>query len=337
MSGSLLAISSRALLAACDRLGIDTDAMLEGIAITRAELDDPDARISNDDVGKLWARAYQQSGDPDLALHAAEALPLGAYRTIDFLVWNAPTFGAGLTQVSKYFPIINSLVRLPIKDLGSEFELGVVCPSKPEVLTQPYVEYTLAAAFLRTREVTGGDLALRRIEFAFPAPADISEHERIFGCPVRFGAPANRILVTRQMWNRVNERAQPDLFAVLSSHAESVLAQVPTEAPELIEVRRTISDQLRGGDPSLEVVARQLAMTPRTLQRRLKVHGVRYSELLDSMREGAAKGYLGDRQISITEAAYLLGFSEQSAFSRAFKRWTGMSPIDYRRQGLAAV
>ncbi len=337
MSGSLLAVSSRALLAACARLGLDTDTMLEGISITRAQLDDPDARISMDDAQTLWARAYQQSGDPDLALHAAEALPMGAYRVIDFLGWNAPTFGGALTQVSRYFPIINSLVRLPIRDLGTEYELGIECPSRAGALTRPYVEYTFAAVFSRAREVTGGHQTLRRVDFAFPAPPNVSEHERIFGCPVRFGAATSRMLVTRPVWNTVNERAQPDLFAVLLSHADTVLNQIPSESPELLEVRRSIGEQLRGGDPSLEVVAKQLATSPRTLQRKLKAHGVRYSELLDSMREGTAKGYLSDAQISITEAAYLLGFSEQSAFSRAFKRWTGMSPIEYRRQGVATV
>ena len=179
MSGTLLAVSSRALLGACARLGVDTDAMLEGIKITQAELEDPDARISTDDAQTLWARAYKLSGDPDLALHAAEALPIGAYRCIDFLAWNAPTVGGALTQVSKFFPIINSLVTLPIRDHGSDFELGIECPSRPEALTRPYVEYTFAAVIPRAREVTGVDSALRRVDFAF------------VGSPGRFGTRAD--------------------------------------------------------------------------------------------------------------------------------------------------
>lgn len=331
MSGSLLAVSSRALVGACTQLGIDSDRLLEDIGVTRSELDDPDARISADSARALWARAYQLSGDPDLALRAAEALPIGAYRVIDFLAWNAPTVGAALTQVSTYFPIINSLVALPIRDLGREFELGIECPSRPATLSRPYVEYTFAAVFLRTREVTGGVLKLSGVEFAFPAPSSVSEHERIFRCPVRFGALKSRLVVSHQSWAAINQQAASDLFAVLEAHAQMLLRQVPQEAPELLEVRRSIFTQLRGGDPSLEVVAKALATSPRTLQRRLKAHGVRYSDLLDTMREGTAKGYLHDAQISIAEAAYLLGFSEQSAFTRAFKRWTGSSPNEYRK------
>lgn len=335
MSGSVLAVSSRALVGACTKLGIDSARMLEGLDVTRDELDDPDGRISLDNVRALWARAYQLSGDPDLALHVAEALPIGAYRVIDFLAWNAPTVGGALTQVSKYFPIINSLITLPIRDRGDEFELGIECPSQPAALTRPYVEYTFAAVFLRTREVTGGDLRLERIEFALPAPADLSEHERIFNCSVRFGAQKSQMVLSHQSWHATNQQAASDLFAVLEKHAQMLLGQIPREAPEILEVRKSICAQLRGGDPSLEFVAKGLATSPRTLQRRLKAHGVRYLDLLDTMREGTAKSYLNDSKISITEAAYLLGFSEQSAFTRAFKRWTGSSPNEYRKGGLA--
>ena len=113
VSGTVLSVSSRAMVDACARLGLDTTEILRAAKLDRATLDDPDARIPFEQVGALWQKAYELSKDPNLALHAIEVLPFGAYRVIDFLAASALTIGAALTKVSDYFPIINSLVRLP--------------------------------------------------------------------------------------------------------------------------------------------------------------------------------------------------------------------------------
>lgn len=331
MSATVLTVSSRALLASCERLGIDTASMLDAVGVDRAVIDDPDGRLPREKVTALWQRAYELSGDPDLALHAAEALKFGAYRVVDYLSGAAATVGDAITQVSAYFPIINSAVRLPITEHGDEVRLGIASPSDPHALSRPYVEYTFAAVFLRVRGATDVRFPLARVDFAFPAPARVSEHERIFECPVRFGAADSAMHMSRDAWQATSHRADPDLFGVLADHARLLGERVPSEPPEVVEVRRAIVDQLKGGDPSLEQVAKKLAMSPRTLQRRLHEHGLRYAELLDSTRAAAAKSYLRDRQISMAEVAYLLGFAEQSSFNRAFKRWTGKAPNEYRK------
>jgi hypothetical protein len=115
MAGTVLTVSSRALLDSCERLGIDIAAVLAAAGVDRSVVDDPDGRLPGDKVRELWRCAYQVSGDSDLALHAAETLRFGAYRVIDYLAASAPTVGIALTQVSAYFPIINSAVRLPLR------------------------------------------------------------------------------------------------------------------------------------------------------------------------------------------------------------------------------
>src|SRR6185436_63260 len=106
-SGTVLSVSSRAMIGACDRLGIDTGELLRSVGIARATLDDPDARLEASKVGALWARAYELSRDPVLSLHAAEACPIGAYKVIDFKAANAATVGAAFRYASRYFPLIN--------------------------------------------------------------------------------------------------------------------------------------------------------------------------------------------------------------------------------------
>jgi AraC-like DNA-binding protein len=331
MAGMVLAVSSRALLGSCKRLGIDTDAIVAAAGLDRAIIDDADGYITTDQARELWRQAYQASGDPDLALHAAESLRFGAYKVIDFLSGSAATVGLAFTQLSAYFPIINSAVRLPIEERADHVDFGVACDD-PAVLSRPYVEYIFAAAFLRIREATTVRFPLERVDFAFPAPPSVAEHERIFACPVRFGAERSLLRFTRATWDTPSGRADADLFGVLAEHARIVEQKVPSEPGPVREVRQAIIEQLKGGAPSLERTAKQMAMSPRTLQRRLRDHGISYADLLDTTRAGAAKTYLSDRQISVAEVAYLLGFSEQSSFTHAFKRWTGKAPGEYRKQ-----
>jgi AraC-like DNA-binding protein len=331
----VLSVSSRALLDACARFGLDTAEILRAARLDAATLEDPDARIPIKQVDTLWQKAYELSNDPNLALHAIEVLPFGAYRVIDFLGSCAPTIGAAFAKVSDYFPLINDLVRLPYEVRDRQVTFGVEAPTRPATITRPYAEYTLAAVFLRTRIATNQPFRLVRVDFTHPAPADISEHERIFECPVRFGADACQLVIAREVWETPRSEGDPTLFSILDTHAKMLLEQLPRRADIVGRVREAIEAELRGGSPTLESIARRLAMSPRTLQRRLRDEGAVFNDVLDAMRFRAAKAYLAQGDVAGTEVAYLLGFAEQSSFNRAFKRWSGQTPTEYRRRSAA--
>jgi len=330
--GTVLTVSSRALVAACANLAVDVDALLAAVGIERDLLDDPDARIPAHRARELWRRAYELAGDPNLALHAVEALPFGAYRVIDFMASSAATVGEAFRKVSDYFPLINTTVTLPVIVGDSEADLAVVPARGAPPLSRPYAEYTLAACYLRVRDAVGPFDPLR-VEFPHEEPPDPSEHERVFRAPVRFGRESARLVFSRKVWDQANAHPDPTLCTVLESHAKRLLSEVPrgglTE-----EIRKKTLAQLRGGTPTLEHVARELGLSGRTLQRRLREEGTTFAEVLDDLRRGMAEAYLADPRISIGEVSYLLGFSEQSAFQRAFKRWTGRTPRGFRQKGL---
>ncbi len=335
VAGSVLSVSSRALLEACARLGLDTAQILEAARIDPGTLQDPDARIPIEQVGALWRKAYELSNDPNLALHAIEVLPFGAYRVIDFLGSTAPTVGAALAKISDYFPLINDVVRLPYVVGDRHVTFAVEAPARPSTITRPYAEYTLAAIFLRTRIGTNREFRVLRVEFSHPRPADISEHERIFECPVIFGAETCQMVIPRDVWDMPRTGGDPILFSVLDTHARMLLNQLPRPHDIVGRVREAIEAELRGGSPKLESIARRLAMSPRTLQRRMRARGAFFNDVLDAMRYRTAKCYLDQGDIAVTEVAYLLGFAEPSSFNRAFKRWSGRTPTDYRRQAAA--
>lgn len=328
--GTVLTVSSRALVAACERLGIDTEAMLRATGIRRETLQDPDARLPNRDVGALWAKAYELSGDPVLSLHVAEACPVGAYKVIDSLGSCARSVGEAFRDTSRYFPLINTAVRIAIEESTDPVTFDVSGESGPAGVSRPYAEYCLAAFVLHVRAGTGVPFRLSRVTFTHRPPADASEHERVFGCPVRFEAEHNRLFIDRAAWETPSRSPHAGVLGVLKEHAEILMSRLP-RGPDLIErTRRAIGGRLRRGDPSLESVAREVGMSERSLQRHLQDLGYTYNALADEVREAAAWLYLEQPDVALAEIAYLLGFADQSAFHRAFKRWTGCTPKQAR-------
>ena len=329
-SGTVLSVSSRAMVAACERLGLDTNALLRSVGIPRETLDDPDARIEATRVGALWAKAYEVSGDPVLSLHAAEACPIGAYKVIDFMSANAGTVGEAFRYAARYFPLINTAIRLPIDESGDPVMFEIVDETGPEGVTRPYAEYCFAAFLLHVRGDTGVEFPIREVAFVHRRPADIREHERVFGCPVRFETKRNGMSIDRAIWDTPTRGADPGMLQVLIEHADLLLQKLP-KGPDLVErTRKAIGERLRGGDSSLESVARALGTSGRSLQRHLQDLGYSYSALADEVRAATAKLYLEQPDIAVSEVAYLLGFADPSTFNRAFKRWTGSTPAHSR-------
>ena len=159
------------------------------------------------------------------------------------------------------------------------------------------------------------------------------------GCLVRrsvsFGCTTNAFVIEREFVDRQVPSADEHLYPVLKRYLDRVLAEMPREDDLLASIRRAVGESLRDGDPNLAQVARKLAMGPRTLQRRLREQGVDFKWLVDDTRRRFSLNYLRERKHTLSEIACLLGYSEVSAFNRAFRRWTGSTPSDYRRRGVS--
>ena len=334
---TVLSVASRAVLDACGRLGLEAEALLGAAGLSRAEVYDPDARLPAEAADALWRHAYEAAGDPRLALHAAEALPFGAYKVLDFVAAHAPTVGEGLARVARYFPLVDGRARLEIVEGGSDEPVRVEMQSSLGPIAPPAQEYTLAALVVRLRASAGVAWALDAVDLAFPRPDDAGEHERIFACPVRFEQPRARLLIPRASWELPVRGADPALSSVLEDHARRLVAELPSDDASLVpRLRAVLREELRGGDASIGHVAKRLALGERTLQRRLDELGVAFVDVLGEVRTELAQAYLREPGVSLAEIAWLLGFSDQSAFTRAFKRWMGVTPGAWRG-GLGAV
>lgn len=331
MAPTVLSVASRALVEAYIELGLDGDALIASCGLSREKIFDPDARISAQASDTLWQHAFIESGDPLLSLHAAEALPFGAYRVLDYLASTADTVGAGLRAVVRYFPLVDRRARMSVNERGGRFVLNFETSEASLQLPQPAQEYTLAAILLRSREGTGLSWTPSAVHFTFPKPDDIAEYTRIFGCPLRFSQKTAGLHVAEATWNRASKGADNSLHALLEQHAQILFKKSAVEKAGLLEhVKEDILKRLREGLPTLGEISKMMGMSSKTLQRRLKEEDTTFADLMDKVRCHQAKLYLGDRTIAVAEVSWLLGFSEQSSFTRAFKRWTGQSPARWR-------
>ena len=313
----------RVFLDGLGRLGYKVEALLAAASLQHADLKNPDARIPCDAYGTVLARAQQERFTPNLALELARVTPLGAWPLIDYLVVTADTVEAGVRQLARYVRITGAPFSIDIRD--------DVVPIRVEMttLTAPFaIEFDAALMVLHFRNEAEGVFAAS-LSFTH-ALDDAAEFARILGCPVTPNAPWSGISVPLQTWRLPLRRRDPILRQVLEGHANEILARLPARTGLALEVQRALASRVAGGDTRIESIGRDFGMSARTLQRRLADERVSYQKLLDDARKAAAGRYLAESTLAIGEVAYLLGYSEATAFHRAFRRWYGATPEAFR-------
>lgn len=193
-------------------------------------------------------------------------------------------------------------------------------------------ETAIAAFATLVRKLVNQRLAPSAVNFVNPAPADLTPYEEFFGCPVTFGGTLTCVTFPARYLLLPIAHSDPGLRTLLENQAESLLRALPSQQGFQTELKEALVRGLHDGSPTLEHVAARLALSPRTLQRRLAELDLNFQHLLDRTRAELAHGYLLEGHLTLAEIALLLGYSEQSSFNRAFKRWTGQTPKSLRRR-----
>jgi len=310
--------------------GVNAETLYQAVTFDASVLEDADSRIPFAQLVALYEKGAELTGDDNFGLHIGQSVNPSAFDVVGYCALNSSTLGAAFARVARYHSIWTdgALFTLDSVNETSAIVYRYVDPSIVEHRQDS--EMTLATVTTLCRNLAKADFAPTTVEFQHPAPADVSEHQKVFGCPVAFDAPANRLSFPARFLSVPIAQADASLCALLDRHAEELLAKYPPRDSLIDQVRNAIADELRGGEPSLERVAAHLGLTPRTLQRKLQELDASYNDVLDQMRRQLAMRYLREPQMAICEVAYLLGFSESSSFHRAFKRWTGVTPKEFR-------
>ncbi len=328
MNGSLSILVIRALHTALSRDGESGDELLRALDIPRELLERGDARLPAAVVFRAIERAGALSGDPCFSLRAASAIPLGTIDVLDFAMRSSATMREALERAVRYFALIDDCSELRLDESDGVARLSV----SRRITTSPRVATELLFAVLlsRGRLLTGAPWPLREVHFLAGPPDDAAPHRRFFDAPVVFASVRNELVFDAAWLDTRCAEVDAELSAFFERHAEALLAQVHQRTELLDRVRAAIAEPAAGADPSLEITARRISLSPRTLQRRLEAGGTSYKALVEEVRRARALALLADPRVGIAEIGATVGYGDARAFYRAFRRWTGSTPAKVR-------
>lgn len=268
--------------------------------------------------------------DPLLGLHLGRTITPSHFGMLGYLWLNCANLGEALTLGHKYLRLLLQRpiqMRVQARDTSISLEWEV----EREPLDAVSIEVHVTAMVELIRNMSGRPLPAESVHFMHPLPGDQRAYDDYFGCRVLFGQPLLGLRFPSSYLRLPVRNADPDLLILLTNHADAVLDSLPNGDNLKHTVQDCIVRIMHSAEPGIDQVAELMHLSPRTLQRRLDESSLNFRQLLDETRLRLAQAYLSDPRLQIKDVAQLLGFSEQSAFNRAFKRWTGVSPGQFAR------
>jgi AraC-like DNA-binding protein len=306
--------------------GVDAAALQKDGAL---DLADRDARVTELEAAQLFNRASALVGDPDLGLHVAEHIRPGHYGVLGYVAMACGTLGEALQCQQRYQGLVLSIAPMEMRTVGGKVTLSW-SPDTDSRYRQ-LAEFNLAAMLTFVRWITGRTLVPLGVDFAYAAPERLDEHRRVFGCPIRFQQGCYRLIVPFAWQALPLIQPDPVMRQLMDRLARQQMLSLAQADDPLVRARGLIARSLSDGEVPLARVAEQLHVSPRTFQRKLQERGESFTQLVDGVRREMAERYLADPALDLTDIAFLLGYSEQSAFTRAYKRWTGGAPQAARK------
>ena len=333
-----------ALLAFAVSRGADRRTLLDRSGIAPEHLAQPDNRISRARCMALMEASIDLCGEPALALKFGEAVRTEDLSIVWLIAAAAETVGEALRQWNRYARLVRDdddgaaadLLELVRDGDGVWLELR----SSAGVDDIRLVEASFAKLVCDVRRTFGAQPAGRRfpraVRFTHPQPGYLAEYDRIFGAPLAFDSDRNALMIDEAFLQIRLPPSNRYVFGMLSERAEALLRSLDDSKSIRGRIESLLMPVLHTGEVDMAATAARLGLTRQTLYRRLKAEGVRFDDVLDELRHRMALHYLAGQRVSVNETAYLVGFSEPAAFSRAFKRWTGSPPSSVRKRAQPA-
>lgn len=315
-----------------EHYGLSREAVLQQAGLSEAPFAEPGQLLPLVDVLRLFLVILQASGDPGLGFEIGKRVKPRSYQVLGYVILASRDLGQAIDRLIRFESLSGKLGETHLSRHGDTVRLRWQCPlagDPARYLTEAAV--TGWVAFMRP--LIARELSPVRVCFRHPAPDDEQRYRAFFDAPVVFAADFDGVELPAEFLTLPLESADPGLSVMMEREARDLLTDFDANTNLVSAVRARIYQQLADGEPSLESVADSLGMPARTLSARLARRSLRFAEILDGLRQSLAELYLQDPALSLTEIALLLGFAESSSFSRAFRRWRGTSPNQWRRGG----
>jgi AraC-like DNA-binding protein len=309
--------------------GIDPGPLFRDNGIDPETMFDAGARIPHDTFDKVCNEAFKLSGDPDFDLKGAEYFRPAHLGALGFAWLASSSLRTAFQRLSRYSKVINEKLNVDLEE--SDGYLVVTIDAQIPTRNETSRENGQHAAVIKfCRAIAGNDYNHARVYFRHPEPADTSYYYQLFRCPLEFEAEHTSLLIPLEV---VDKRltGSNDELAKLNEHIVVNYLAHSDKKDIVNRVKAAIIDQLGSGGVTEASIADTLYMTARNMHRKLQAKGTTFKALLTDVRQELAKQYIQDRSKTLTEISFMLGFSEVSSFSRAYKGWTGKPPSEARQ------
>jgi AraC-like DNA-binding protein len=322
------------LFAYAQARGLSRQGLANHFEVDLEVLDDVDGRLPLATFARMWHELPALVSDPDMALHVVEHVSGKDLPLIALLFLASPTLAEGFKQLERYQRITHDLSVEPasswVRDGAVAYvelyhERSAIAPPTAAVID------ALLAMLLMARMATGREITPLAVALRHPRPREPDKYHAAFRCHVQFDAERDRMTLAASDLALPHLEPSRTLQRMAAQYADTMLAALPATPSPLSAIRAALRERLPQGEVSLQELARALGTSTRTLQRRLEQAGTHLRALVEEERRELALGYIKHKTLSLSEIALLLGFSELSAFSRAFTRWTDLTPSEYRR------
>jgi AraC-like DNA-binding protein len=307
-----------------------TQALLARANLSTLDLIDPEARIPLGIASEVLVLAEAATGS-GLGLRAAEGAAVGDLGIFEFVARTCATLGEAIHTACHYRSLMYDGAELKLVLESDCAKLRYRLHDQIEN-RRTFIEFALAACVVASRRALGFEGAPREVRFTYAQPEHVELYARIFQAPVQFRAAHDEIVFGRRALDFPLMSADPVTHAIFRRYADRLLDLLPTSLPVTRAVQRLVRERIDVRRPDLDDLPAALHMSERTLRRKLTQEGVQLRNLIEETRREQACRYLASSSLSVSEIAYRLGFAHPPAFHRAFRRWLGASPLQYRRK-----
>lgn len=324
------------LLGPLQARGLAIEGLLAELGVAAEQAVDLEARVPLQALLGLWALAAQRLADDNLGIHIAQMPPAGIVSVIQLAVRNSRNLGECWRRAVRFAHLAVDGPGPRIDEEGDAVYLRFRPALGQDAVPRHPTEFALASYVVSGRMLTQAPLLPRAVRFRHSRPRDASAHHSLFGIPASFDHAASEIEFDRAVLELPIKHNDPVIAGVMERYAEEWLSRLSPRTSLLDQVRHHVYSELGSGVPSASLIAKRMHMSERSFSRRLHEEGASYPKIVEDVRKELAAVYLRNRTLKLAEVSFLLGFSDLSAFYRAFRRWTGQTPVQARESGSAA-
>jgi AraC-like DNA-binding protein len=312
-----------------------SERVLQHAGVGPRQLANADEWLSHRAVVEALEIAAAESDDCAFGLAFAESAPWSELGALSYVIFNSPTIGTALGNGARYFRLQQTAARPALEVSDGDARLVYTLDSPGLGCHAQHSENVLAMVMRVCREGSGNPgWTPREIHFKHSRPASTAHAQQFFRCRILYDQPVDAVVMSPDDLRVGMKSADPALLPIILRAADEQLTKVPSAYDFADHVARIVMSSLSTGGVTIEYVASRLGSSPRTIQRRLHDRGLSFNDVVANTRLELSRRYLADPSLTLTDVAFLLGYSDLSAFSRAFRRWTGRTAIEFRRDQL---